>query len=210
MIARTPASDARRPSRPPRNAGVICSRMMRARDRVGQHALEPVADLDAQLALVRRDREDHAVVEALLPDPPRFGDVHRILLDRHPLEGRRDVHHDLVAGPAPRTRRATARASCRVSGASSDARSIDARAQRRDLERVRDRLRARDRARRAQRARARALRTSPRAASRRRPRLRSSAAPARAAGSAPSGSSGTSARACCTRRRSRRSACARR
>ena len=52
------------------------------RRRVGQHAFESVADLDAQLAVVLGDHEQRAVVLALAADLPRFGDANRIRLDR--------------------------------------------------------------------------------------------------------------------------------
>ena len=41
-----------------------------ARHRVGQRAFEAVAHLDAHLAVLRRDDDQHAVVLALLPDLP--------------------------------------------------------------------------------------------------------------------------------------------
>lgn len=66
--------------------GVIVSSMMRRA--VGQVAFETVADFDAQLAVVLGDQEQHAVVLALLAEPPGFDDTHRILLDAFRLRAR--------------------------------------------------------------------------------------------------------------------------
>ncbi len=66
-------------------------------DRVGEPALEPVADLDAHLPVVEEDEEDDAVVEALLADPPRLGQPDRVALEALALERAEDGDHHLVA-----------------------------------------------------------------------------------------------------------------
>ena len=48
-----------------------------ARHGVGQRAFEPVADLDAHLAVLRRDDDEHAVVLALLAELPLVEDARR-------------------------------------------------------------------------------------------------------------------------------------
>ena len=50
--------------------------------RVGQRALEAVADLDAHLAIVERDEQQGAVVDALAAELPLLRDPDRVLLDR--------------------------------------------------------------------------------------------------------------------------------
>ena len=67
----------------------------RRRD-VGQHSLEPVADLDPDLPVVLGDDEQHAVVLPLAADLPLLRDTQRVGLDRFRLRGRHDEHHQLV------------------------------------------------------------------------------------------------------------------
>ena len=69
-----------------------------ARRRVGQRAFEAVADLDAHLAVVRHDDDEHAVVLALLAELPRFEHARRVLLDALAAERGHRQHHDLVGG----------------------------------------------------------------------------------------------------------------
>src|SRR5450755_4509185 len=66
---------------------------------VGQRAFEPVADLDAKLAVVLGDDKQRAVVDLLATDLPGFRDPQRILLDGLGLSGRHDQHRDLAAFP---------------------------------------------------------------------------------------------------------------
>ena len=49
--------------------------------RVRQRAFEPVADLDADLVLVRRDKKEHAVVLLRLPELPGAEQLVGISLD---------------------------------------------------------------------------------------------------------------------------------
>ena len=64
--------------------------------RVGEDRLEPAADLDADLALVRRDDQEHAVVLLLGADAPMAAELIAEILDGVALQrGQRD-HHDLV------------------------------------------------------------------------------------------------------------------
>ena len=58
------------PKSPALKRGVIALVMMTLRQRVGQRAFEPVADLDAHPLLVRRDQQQHAVVLGLLAELP--------------------------------------------------------------------------------------------------------------------------------------------
>ena len=53
---------------------------------VGHDRLEPIADFDPHLALVRRDEEDDAVAHALLPDPPGAAELIAVALDVIALE----------------------------------------------------------------------------------------------------------------------------
>ena len=70
------------------------------RHRVGHHALEDIAGLDLQLAVVLGDDEEDRVVDALAAELPRFLDAHRVLLDR--LRLRRGNHqHDELRAFAP-------------------------------------------------------------------------------------------------------------
>ena len=81
-----------------RNSGAIVSAMMRRDVASVSDALEAVADLDAQLAVVLGDDEQRAVVLALAADLPRVGDADRVRLDRLGLRRRHDQHRELVAG----------------------------------------------------------------------------------------------------------------
>src|SRR5262249_17490883 len=64
---------------------------------VGKHALEAVADLDAQAAVVLGDHQQRTVIDLLAADLPRFGDTKRKRLDRLAVGGRHDQHRDLAA-----------------------------------------------------------------------------------------------------------------
>src|SRR5262245_14333433 len=68
------------------------------RDRVGERAFEPVADLDAHLALVWRHDQHHAVVLVLLSDPPAAAELDPVILDRGALQRLERHHHELVGG----------------------------------------------------------------------------------------------------------------
>ena len=52
-----------------------------ARSKVGQIAFEPVANLDAQLAVLGRDKQEHAVVPPLLADTPAAAERQPPVLD---------------------------------------------------------------------------------------------------------------------------------
>ena len=67
------------------------------RERVRHGALEPVADLDPQLAVVFRDHEHDAVVGLAAADLPRLGDAQRIGLDRFGRRRRHQQHGELRA-----------------------------------------------------------------------------------------------------------------
>ena len=67
------------------------------RDRVGQRALQTVADLDARAPVVFRDQQDGAVVDPLAPELPLLRDANAVLLDVLRLSGRHDQHCDLAA-----------------------------------------------------------------------------------------------------------------
>ena len=82
----------------------------RAADRVGQGALQAVAHLEAHPPVVQEHQEDHAVVEALLAEPPGLGQPNREVLQALALEGPEDRHHDLVGAAPARARPASARA----------------------------------------------------------------------------------------------------
>ena len=64
---------------------------------VGERALEAVADLDAQMAVVLGDDQQRAVVDLLAADLPGFRDPDRKLLDALGLRRRHDQHRDLAA-----------------------------------------------------------------------------------------------------------------
>ncbi len=65
--------------------------------RVGQRALEPVADLDAHLAIIERDDQQDAVVHLLAAELPLLDDADRILVDLLGLRRRHDQHGHLAA-----------------------------------------------------------------------------------------------------------------
>ena len=66
--------------------------------RVGQRALEAVADLDAHLAVVLARRAAATPSSTLLAaELPVLDDADRILLDLLGLRGRHDQHRDLAA-----------------------------------------------------------------------------------------------------------------
>src|SRR5207253_8045333 len=67
------------------------------RDGVRQDALEAVADLDLQLAVVLGDDEQHAVVDAFAAQLPRLVDAHGVLLDRLGLRAGDEEQRDLRA-----------------------------------------------------------------------------------------------------------------
>ena len=58
------------PKSPALKRGVMALVMMTLRQRVGQRAFKPIADLDAHPPLVRRDQQQHAVVLRLLAELP--------------------------------------------------------------------------------------------------------------------------------------------
>src|SRR5262249_42114463 len=67
------------------------------RHRIRNGALEAAPHLDAQLTVVLRDDEDHAVVDARSPDLPRLGEADRELLYGLRLGGWKDQDRDLAA-----------------------------------------------------------------------------------------------------------------
>ena len=64
---------------------------------IAQHALEPVADLDAQMPVILGDDEQRAIVDLLAPDLPGLGNADRELLDGFLARGRHDQDRDLAA-----------------------------------------------------------------------------------------------------------------
>ena len=70
-----------------------------AGEAVGQHALEAIADLDAHLALVRRDQDQDAVILLGLTDAPLLEQPGRVLLDRHAIERRHGRDGDFGGRP---------------------------------------------------------------------------------------------------------------
>ena len=66
------------------------------RHRVGHERLQPPADLDAHLAVVGRDEQEHAVVLALLPERPFAREPDAVVLDRIALERRHRGDRDLI------------------------------------------------------------------------------------------------------------------
>ena len=85
-------------------------------DRVGQRAFQPVADLDADLALVRRMQQQHAVVLAALAELPAAEQSVGVVLDRIAVQRLHRRDDDLVRGLALRARRAWRAATSRVAG----------------------------------------------------------------------------------------------
>ncbi len=88
------------------DAVVVIAALERGRDvllddavgrRVGQRAFEAVADLDAHLAVVQRDQQQHAVIDLAAAELPLVDDADRILLDDLGLRRRHDQDHDLAA-----------------------------------------------------------------------------------------------------------------
>jgi hypothetical protein len=69
---------------------------------VGDHRLQPVADLQADLPVPQEDQQDDAVVEAFLPDPPALGEPDRVVLQALAFERaeQRDRHLG-SGGPLP-------------------------------------------------------------------------------------------------------------
>ena len=72
------------------------------RDGIGQHALEAVADLDPQVAIVLGNDQQRAVIhllpiDRLAAELPRVRDPERVLLDVLGLGGRHDQHRELRA-----------------------------------------------------------------------------------------------------------------
>ncbi len=65
---------------------------------VGQHALQPVADLDAHLLIVLGDDQNRAVVLALLSDAPCLGEADRVCLDGFRAGGRYHEDRELIGG----------------------------------------------------------------------------------------------------------------
>ena len=71
--------------------------MMKFETQIGERAFEPVADLDAHLAFVRRHDQQHAVVLVLLADLPLAAELIAVILDRGALQ-RFERHHDKLVG----------------------------------------------------------------------------------------------------------------
>jgi hypothetical protein len=68
-----------------------------SRGDVGERALHAAAGLDADLALLLGDHEEHAVVDALAAQLPSVGHAQREVLDRLGAEGRHHEHRHLRA-----------------------------------------------------------------------------------------------------------------
>ena len=81
-----------------RKRGRIAFSMISCDDRVGERAFEPVADLDAHLALVRRHDQQHAVVLVLLADLPVAAELIAVILDRGALQRLQRDDDELVGG----------------------------------------------------------------------------------------------------------------
>ena len=64
---------------------------------VRKNALEAVADLNVQLAVILRHHQQHAVVDAFAAELPRLLHAHRVLLDGLGLRARQHQHRDLRA-----------------------------------------------------------------------------------------------------------------
>ena len=64
-------------------------------DRIGQGALQAVADLDAHAAVVLRNDQQHAVVDVRSTNAPLLNDPDRVLLDLLRLRRRYDQHRQL-------------------------------------------------------------------------------------------------------------------
>ncbi|OIQ65412.1 hypothetical protein GALL_530280 [mine drainage metagenome] len=69
-----------------------------AGERVGQHRLQAVTHLDADLALGRSDQEQHAVVLGLGADAPGATQLVAVVLDLVALQARDGGDHQLVTG----------------------------------------------------------------------------------------------------------------
>ena len=67
------------------------------RPRVGEDRFEPAPDLDAHLALVRRDDEKHAIVQLLGADAPMAAELIAVVLDGIALQ-RRERDDDKLVG----------------------------------------------------------------------------------------------------------------
>ena len=67
------------------------------RGRIGQRALESVADFDAHAAVILRDQEDRTVVHALAAELPLICHPDAVLLDLLGMRRGHDEHHDLAA-----------------------------------------------------------------------------------------------------------------
>ncbi len=85
-----------------RNSGVMVSAMMRRDVASVERALEAAADLDAHLAIVLRDEQQRAVIDALTArglatELPFVDDADRVLLDRFRLRRRHEEHRELRA-----------------------------------------------------------------------------------------------------------------
>jgi len=65
--------------------------------RVGEHALQTVAVLDAQLVIVLGEDQQRTVIDLLAPELPGVGDADRILLDLFRMRRRHQQHRDLRA-----------------------------------------------------------------------------------------------------------------
>ena len=68
--------------------------------RVGHHRLEPAADLDPDLALVRRHDEQDAVVFVFLADPPFARETDAVILDLVAVERFDGDDGNLIGGLA--------------------------------------------------------------------------------------------------------------
>src|SRR5207247_8008498 len=69
----------------------------RGGDRIRDHRLEPVADLDAKLPLLQKREQDDAVVDALAADLPALGEPDRDVLEALAFERGKDRDDHLRA-----------------------------------------------------------------------------------------------------------------
>jgi hypothetical protein len=80
------------------NDGVISLRMMRPQWASVSMPSRPLPYLDAQLAIVHGHQQQHAVVFAPLPQPPRIEHPVGYFLQHFALQRGDGKHHDLVGG----------------------------------------------------------------------------------------------------------------
>ena len=123
LMSRTPA---RMPAAKSPRAELRQDRVLddELRHGVGHDRLEPAADLDAHLALVRRDDEQDAVVLALLADAPLAAELIAVVLDRVALQRVQRDDGELVGRLLLRARRARRRCAVRSPAFSRPASSV--------------------------------------------------------------------------------------